>query len=63
MTEQYIKITGSNQIYQLIEKSSLPNHRIQLVVDDDEGNRFVFTRQSGSYTLVHKPVRNEYEDS
>lgn len=60
---EYIKLTGSNHVYELISKSSLQDHKVQLVVDDEDNNRFVFTRQSGCYKRVIKPVTETYEDS
>ena len=55
MKEIYVKITGFNQTFKLIEKSALPGHKTQLVVDDLENNRYVFTKQSGCYKIVPKP--------
>lgn len=54
MNEIYITITGSNQQFRLISKTSLPAHRVQLVVEDSEGVRFVFTRQAGCYKRITK---------
>lgn len=63
MNDEYITITGSNQTYKLISKSSLPAHKVQLVVEDDEGVRFVITKQSGCYKRVTNPVKDYLEDS
>jgi hypothetical protein len=62
MNEKYIKITGNNQVYKLIVQTPLPGHKIQMVVDSMSGERFVFTRQSGCYKVVAKPIMDEYED-
>lgn len=63
MKDIYVKITGFKQTFKLVEKSALPGHKTQLVVDDLENNRYVFTKQSGCYKVVGKPIEELYEDS
>lgn len=62
MKSDFIKITGSTQTYKLISKSTLPGHKVQLVVEDSEKTRFVLTRQSGCYKYVPKPLYQFEED-
>jgi hypothetical protein len=61
MNEKYIKITGSEQVYKLIEQTTLANRKVQMVLEDSTGTRFVFTRQSGCYKVVDKPKSLEYD--
>lgn len=58
MQEEYITITGSNQKFKLLSKTAIPFHKVQLVVEDSEGVRFVFTRQAGCYKRT-KPVTED----
>jgi hypothetical protein len=63
MKEEYITITGSNQKFKLLSKTAIPFHKVQLVVEDSEGVRFVFTRQAGCYIRTTKPVNDYTEES
>lgn len=61
MQDEYITITGSNQKFKLLSKSAILSHKIQLVVENDEGVRFVITRQAGCYKKIKHSV-NEYSE-